>query len=137
MTENEKMLRKKHEKMLRKNIGKKIKLARSKTNYTQEALAEKTSLSPRYISQLERGIAFGSASTIVGLCKALNISSDFLFSDLIKSDSSEYINMIDSKFLENYSQLNDYNKKVINQLANDLIKLQIEENFKKQANKIK
>ena len=126
MTENEKKLR--------KNIGKKIKLARSKTNYTQEALAEKTSLSPRYISQLERGIAFGSASTIVGLCKALNISSDFLFSDLIKSDSSEYINMIDNKFLENYSQLNEYNKKIINQLANDLIKLQMEEGIKRKQN---
>ena len=119
-----------NEKKLRKNIGKKIKLARSKTNYTQEALAEKTSLSPRYISQLERGIAFGSASTIVGLCKALNISSDFLFSDLIKSDSSDYINVIDNKFLQNYSQLNEYNKKVINQLANDLIKLQSEQHFK-------
>lgn len=125
MTENEKILR--------KNIGKKIKLARSKTNYTQEALAEKTSLSPRYISQLERGIAFGSASTIVGLCKALNISSDFLFNDLIESDSSKYINMIDNKFLQNYSQLNDYNKKIINQLANNLIKLQAEENLKKKA----
>ena len=125
MTENEKKLR--------KNIGKKIKLARSKTNYTQEALAEKTSLSPRYISQLERGIAFGSASTIVGLCKALNISSDFLFSDLIKSDSSEYINMIDNKFLENYSQLNEYNKKNINQLANDLVKLQTEDYLKNKA----
>ena len=123
MTENEKNLR--------KNIGKRIRLARSKTKYTQEALAEKTSLSPRYISQLERGIAFGSASTIVGLCKALNISSDFLFSDLIKSDSSEYINTIDNKFLQNYSQLNDYNKKIINQLANDLIKLQIEEGIKR------
>lgn len=128
MTENEKKLR--------KNIGKKIKLARSKTNYTQEALAEKTSLSPRYISQLERGIAFGSASTIVGLCKALNISSDFLFSDLIKSDSSEYINMIDNKFLQNYSQLNEYNKKVINQLANDLIKLQMEEVIKKKQSNL-
>lgn len=126
MTENEKRLR--------KNIGKKIKLARSKTNYTQEALAEKTSLSPRYISQLERGIAFGSASTIVGLCKALNISSDFLFSDLIKSDSSDYISMIDNKFLENYSQLNEYNKKIINQLANDLIKLQTEEVIKRKQN---
>lgn len=125
MTENEKILR--------KNIGKKIKIARTKTNYTQEALAEKTSLSPRYISQLERGIAFGSASTIVGLCKALNISSDFLFNDLIMSDSSEYINMIDSKFLQNYSQLNEYNKKVVNQLANDLIKLQGEENPKKKS----
>ena len=123
MTENEKILR--------KNIGKRIKLARSKTNYTQEALAEKTSLSPRYISQLERGIAFGSASTIVGLCKALNISSDFLFSDLIESDSSEFISLIDNKFLENYSQLNEYNKKVINRLTNALIKLRIEEDFKK------
>ncbi len=126
MTENEKRLR--------KNIGKKIKLARSKTNYTQEDLAEKISLSPRYISQLERGIAFGSASTIVELCKALNISSDFLFSDLIESNSSEIIDMIDNKFWENYSQLNEYNKKVVNRLTSDLIKLQLEENFKKQSN---
>lgn len=126
MTENEKRLR--------KNIGKKIKLARSKTNYTQEDLAEKISLSPRYISQLERGIAFGSASTIVELCKALNISSDFLFSDLIESNSSEIIDMINNKFWENYSQLNEYNKKVVNRLTSDLIKLQLEENFKKQSN---
>lgn len=122
MTENERMLR--------KNIGKKIKLARSKTNFTQEALAEKTYLSHRYISQLERGIAFGSATTIVNICKALNISTDFLFNDLIKSDSSEFINLIDNKFLENYYQLNAYNRKVINHLASDLIKLQMEEDFK-------
>ena len=48
-----------NEKILRKSIGKKIKLARSKTNYTQETLAEKASLSPRFVSQLERGISFG------------------------------------------------------------------------------
>lgn len=122
-----------NEKRLRKNIGKKIKLARSKTNYTQETLAEKLSLSPRYISQLERGIAFGSANTIVSLCKALNISSDFLFSDLIESDSSEYVDFIDNKFLENYCQLNEYNKKVINRLTSDLIKLQLEDDFRKQS----
>lgn len=125
MTENEKVLR--------KNIGKKIKLARSKTNYTQEDLAEKTSLSPRYISQLERGIAFGSASTIVGLCKALNISSDFLFNDLIETNSIELDSFMDNNFLKNYFQLNEYNKKVINRLTCDLIKLQSEENLKKQA----
>ena len=111
-----------NEKLLRKNIGKKIKLARSKSNYTQEKLAEKLSLSARYISQLERGIAFGSANTIVSLCKALNISTDFLFSDFIDSDSCEYMDLIDNKFLENYSQLNDYNKKIVNRLTNDLIK---------------
>lgn len=132
--ENEKNLRKKKEKVLRKNIGKKIKLARSKTSYTQEALAEKISLTPRYISQLERGIAFGSATTIVSLCKALNISSDYLFSDYIETNSSEFIDLIDNKFLENYSQLNDYNKKVVNRLTNDLINLQLEESFKTNSN---
>ena len=119
------------EKNLRKNIGKKLKLARTKTKYTQEVLAEKTSLSPRYISQLERGIAFGSATTIVSLCNALNISTDFLFSGLIDTSSSTFADLVDNKFLEDYSQLNDYNKKVISRLANDLVKLQLEESFKK------
>lgn len=123
MTENEKKLR--------KNIGKKIKLDRTKTNYTQETLAEKTSLSPRYISQLERGIAFGSASTIVSLCNALNISSNFLFSDVIDSNFSDFDDLVDNNFLHDYSQLNDYNKKVIKRLTNDLIKLQLEDRFKK------
>lgn len=125
MTENEKRLR--------KNIGKKIKLARTKTNYPQEDLAEKALVSTRYISQLERGISFGSATTIVNLCKALNISSDFLFNDLIQSNTSEHIDLIDNKFLENYSQLNNYNKKVINRLTSDLIKIQIEENWTNQS----
>ncbi len=133
MTKQEIELRKQNEKNLRKNIGNRIKLARSKTNFTQETLAEEISLSPEYISQLERGIAFGSANTIVSLCKALKISSDFLFSDLIETDYSEFINMIDTKFLQNYSQLNDYNRKIINRLTNDLMKLQLEENFKMEA----
>lgn len=113
-----------NEQYLRKNIGKKIKLARSKTDYTQEKLAEKLSLSTRYISQLERGIAFGSASTIVNLCKALNISSDFLFDDLIGADSSSFNDFVNDKFLESYMKLNDYNKKIINTLTLQLIKLQ-------------
>ena len=112
-------------------IGKRIMERRKKLGLTQEALAEKTALSPRYISQLERGIAFGSATTIVSLCNALNISTDFLFSGLIDTSSSAFADLVDNKFLEDYSQLNDYNKKVISRLANDLVKLQLEESFKK------
>ena len=123
-----------NEKLLRKNIGKKIKLARSKTNYTQEKLAEKLALSSRYISQLERGIAFGSASTIVNLCKALNINSDFLFDDLINNNSSSTLtDIIDNEFLTNYLKLNDYNKKVVSLITMQLIKLQ--DNNKDEKNK--
>lgn len=111
------------EKVLRKSIGKKIKLARSIAEYTQEELAEKLSLPPRYISQFERGIAFGSATTIINVCKALNINSDFLFNDLIGNKTPILDNITDDKFLENYLKLNDYNKNIISTLTNDLIKL--------------
>ena len=110
------------EKNLRKNIGKKIKLARTKAEYTQEQLAEKLSLSARYISQLERGIAFGSATTITNICKALNITSDFLFYDLIKSNSPIMNDLIDENFLDNY------NKVIVNSITKELVKLQ-KENF--------
>lgn len=114
------------ERNLRKSIGKKIKLARTKAEYTQEQLAEKLSLSPRYISQLERGIAFGSASTIINICKALNINSDFLFKDLIQSDSND-IDFVDQSFLENYIKLTEHNKMIINAITHELVRIQKED----------
>ncbi len=125
----------KREEELRKSIGKKIKLARARANYTQEELAEKLSLSPRYISQLERGIAFGSATTITSVCNALNIGSDFLFEDLIKNNDSKNVSdLISFSFLENYMKLNNYNRLVLEALANELVKLQkATENRQKEA----
>lgn len=114
------------EKKLRKNIGMKIKLARTKSEFTQEQLAEKIALSSRYVSQLERGIAFGSATTITNLCKALNINSDFLFSDLIQSNSSITIDLVDQSFLENY--LN--NQTIIEAITIELVKIQKEDEGK-------
>ena len=87
---------------LRKSIGKKIKIARLKAEYTQEQLAEKLSLSTRYISQLERGIAFGSASTIISVCKALDINANFLFSDIINVTDSPSVNdLVGQNYIEN------------------------------------
>lgn len=118
------------EKKLRKHIGMKIKLARTKSKYTQEQLAEKLSLSARYISQLERGIAFGSATTITNLCKALNINSDFLFNDLIKCSSKSTNDLLDQTFLENYLKLNDYNQVIIKAIIKELVRLQKEDEKK-------
>ena len=119
--------------ILRKNIGKKIKLARVKAEYTQEQLAEKLCLSTRYISQLERGIAFGSAKTITNICKVLNINSDFLFSDVINCNTPILNEIVDNKFLEKYLKLNDYNKNVVSMLASQLLKLQENSIDNKQA----
>jgi len=116
-----------NEALLRKKIGKKIKLARKQSNYTQENLAEKTSLSTRYISQLERGLAFGSASTIINICNALNINSDFLFSDLISSNSPDFDYSVDNKFLDTYVKLNSKNRKILSAIAIQLYQLQEED----------
>lgn len=121
------------EQILRKNIGKRIKLARAKADYTQEQLAEKLSLSPRYISQLERGLAFGSATTIINVCKALNINSDFLFSDLINNKTPILDDFTDDKFLEIYLKLNSDYKEVIFMVANDLLKKQTKDEIKTKA----
>lgn len=121
------------EKNLRKSIGKKIKLARTKAEYTQEELAEKLSLSARYVSQLERGIAFGSATTITNICKALNITSDFLFKDLIQNDSPIVNDLVDQTFLENYLKLDNYNKMIVNAITSELAKFQKSCNLKRNA----
>ena len=119
---------------LRKSIGKKIKIARLKAEYTQEQLAEKLSLSTRYISQLERGIAFGSASTIISVCKALNINANFLFADVINVTDSPSVNdLVGQNFIENYWKLDDYNKLIVNALTNELVKIQKSTKAKKEA----
>ncbi len=112
------------EKTYRQMIGKKIKLARARNNYTQELLAEKLQLSTRYISQLERGIAFGSATTLVNLCNALGIDADFLFEELVTDELSEQSRALDDDFFNNYMQLNFYHRKIVNALVSDLLKMQ-------------
>ena len=108
-----------------KSIGKKIKIARIKAKYTQEELAEEIGISARYVSQLERGKAFGSANTIISICKALNIDSNFLFNDLINPQDSDSINnFINTKFLQSYIQLNTANKQFVDIIVHQLLKLQ-------------
>lgn len=123
------------ERNLRKSIGRKIKLARTRTKITQEELAERLSLSPRYISQLERGIAFGSATTITNICKVLGINSDFLFSDIIQNKSVNLIDVVDTSFLEDYVKLNSYNKVVVDAITHELVRLQNDDNAGKRAYK--
>lgn len=106
----------------RKQIGKKLKIARTHAGYTQEQLAEKLSLSTRYISQLERGISFGTASTIISICRTLNISADFLFSDVI--NPNDYSSVFDINFTKTYVKLDDSNKELLHLIALDLLKVQ-------------
>ena len=114
------------------NIGKKIKLARLNSKLTQEELAEEIGISTRYVSQLERGLAFGSANTIISICKALNIDSNFLFEDSINSkNKTPFTSLVDPKFLQSYIKLNTVNKQFVDLIVEQLLKLQDDETSKK------
>ena len=63
-------------------IGKRIKIARIKADLTQEALAEKASLSTTHMSNIETG----NSKLIVSLANALSVSVDeFLCDSVIHS----------------------------------------------------
>lgn len=73
-------------------LGEKIKKLRQNKGLTQEALAEKTSLTPSYIGQIERGERKLSVETLVQIGNTLGASFDYL----LQSDSrTEYDSALD------------------------------------------
>ena len=65
----------------------------------------------------------------------MNINSDFLFNDLIKNEKPLLSDIEDTKFLENYFRLNDYNKIIANSIINELVKIQNDPKYLENAGK--
>lgn len=64
-------------------VGKRVKEVRKKSGLTQEDLAEKIGVSTTYISSIERGLSSPRGEVLVGILNALNVSSDFVFCDVV------------------------------------------------------
>ena len=73
-------------------IGKNFQKIRKSFGYTQEKLAEKIEVSPRYISDVEQDKAKPSYEVLVKMCNIFNIGLDDVF--------SEYLNLKGNKALE-------------------------------------
>ncbi len=92
-------------------IGHIFKSIRKSLGYTQEQVAEKLFLAPRYISDIERNKTNGSLDTLVRLCNLYNLTPTFVLRD--------YLNMSDcamDKNLIGYYSLDDYEKSIIQNL---------------------
>lgn len=59
-------------------MGHKIKRARKAQRITQTDLSQQIGLSPSFIGQIERGEKAASLETLESICKALNVSADYL-----------------------------------------------------------
>ena len=59
-------------------IGNEIRIARERAGLTQEQFGEIVSLGTKNVSDIERGVAGITVSTLKRICKKLSISSDLL-----------------------------------------------------------
>jgi DNA-binding XRE family transcriptional regulator len=64
----------------RKRLGKNVASLRTRQGLTQEELAEKIGVSPRYMQSVEAGEYFPSLPTLARLCAALRCDWNELFS---------------------------------------------------------
>ena len=74
--------------MIDKRIGKRMKEVREKLGITQEELAERTGLTPNYISTVERGAAFPRCEKLILLLNGLETSADAVFCDVLTHSTS-------------------------------------------------
>ena len=108
---------------LLKNIGYNIQSARLKKGYTQEYLAEKCDVSPKYISSIETGKTTGSIPLIINICNVLEVSPNYIFNKIIKSTNNS-IDILPNETSLIYLKLNNENKSFVNTTINHLYSMQ-------------
>lgn len=59
-------------------LGKRVRIRRQVLGLTQEGLAERIGVCTSFIGHIERGTRKLSVETLHDLCRALNVSADFL-----------------------------------------------------------
>ncbi len=75
-------------------IGKRIQQMRKRKGYTQEEMAELISMSPQNLSQLERGLTGLSVSSLIAICKVLEVSADYILFGITDVHSSDSVSML-------------------------------------------
>ena len=92
-------------------IGKILKQTRISLGFTQEEVAEKLGLAPRYISDIERDKTKGSIDTLVKHCNIYHITPTYVLQDFLNSEDIQ----MDSDLIGFY-QLSEDNQNIIKQL---------------------
>ncbi len=82
------------------SIGERIRQARKVKNYTQEQVSEMIDMNPKSFSQLERGLMGMSTSTLMALCKTLEVSADYILFGMTKDALSNTFNILLSELDE-------------------------------------
>lgn len=68
-------------------MGRRVRKHRVYLGYTQEQLAEKAGVSASFIGHIEQGTRIASVHTLVSLCRALDVTPNFLLQDAFENIS--------------------------------------------------
>ena len=97
-------------------IGNKIKAARERAGLTQQEFGELVSLGTKNVSDIERGVAGITVSTLKRICEKLSISSDFILFEKKKKNDVAYLS-------EKLKRLTPEQFKIIETLLNQIFKM--------------
>lgn len=100
-------------------IGQRLKETRYSLGLTQEFVAEKLGLAPRYISDIERNKTKGSIDTLVELCNIYNITPTYVLQDYLNVPNDI---KVDST-LSGFYNLNAKDQNIIKQLISYMNKI--------------
>lgn len=92
-----------------KAIGKRIKIARIKKNFTQEYVSNKIGITPQHVSNIETGNSSVSLPTLVSIANLLSVSVDELLCDTILSSKT----IFEKHALEILGDCNQYEIRVL------------------------
>lgn len=81
-------------------MGERIRQARKARRYTQAQVAEMINMSSKNFSQLERGMTGISLSTLISLCKTLEISADYILFGIENKKQNNSISIMLSELNE-------------------------------------
>ena len=86
-----------------KKIGARIREQREFLGITRENLCNFVSISPQFLSEIERGVKGTSAETLFKLCEGLKMSADYVLMGKTKqenvSEIAQTLSMLDDKYL--------------------------------------
>ncbi len=98
------------------DIGNRLYKARQEKGYTQEYLGELSELTTQTISNAENGVKALRPENIIKICKALDISTDYL---LTGTDRASFITIPQDDF----ENMTDVQKEYIRTILENCIKL--------------
>lgn len=93
-----------------------IKTERLSLNLTQEQLSEKVDISTEFLQGIENGYRLGSITTFVNICRALNVTPNFILYELFSDEEQK-----DKEIALKLNKLSKRDRDIINSMIDKML----------------